>query len=288
MQTSEPFSFKRMSNEQRLMTVLRYAILIFLTLVIVGPILMAIFAGMRTNGEFQSRPFDIPRNDIQWQNFTNILKSDSFWQATRNSVYITAGVTIINLVTSSMLAFAFSRLKFFGKGILFNILSFGLLFPIVVAILPIFIQIRDLDLINSLWGVIFPLVAFGLPVNVTILRSFFIAIPNELEDASYIDGCTTFGFFRHILIPISRPALAAVATLSIVGAWNDYFVSLLILNDPKKWPLPLGIMQFQGQYGTDWARVMAYVVILMIPAVVFYLFTEKYIVTGLTGGELKG
>lgn len=288
MQTTESFSFKRMSNEQRLITLVKYVILIFLVMVIVGPILMAIFAGMRTNGEFQSRPFDIPRNEIQWGNFTSVLKSDSFWQSARNSAYITTAVTIINLVASSMLAFAFSRLRFFGKGILFNILSFGLLFPTVVAILPIFLQIRDLDLINNLWGVIFPMVAFGLPGNVIILRSFFIAIPNELEDASYIDGCTTFGFFRHILIPISRPALAAVATLSIVTAWNEYFLPLLILNDPKKWPLPLGIMQFQGQYGTDWARVMAYVVILMIPAIVFYLFTEKFIVTGLTGGELKG
>ncbi len=288
MQTSEPFSFKRMSNEQRILTVLRYAILIFLCLVIVGPILMVLLAGMRTSGEFQARPFDIPRHAIRWGNYTSVLKSHDFWQSARNSVYITAAVTAINLVTSSMLAFAFSRLRFFGKTIMFNILSFGLLFPIVVAVLPIFIQIRDLHLINSFWGVIFPLIAFGLPGNVIILRSFFIAIPNELEDASYIDGCTTFGFFRHILIPISRPALAAVATLSVVGAWNDYFLSLLILNDPKKWPLPLGIMRFQGQYGTDWARVMAYVLILMIPAIIFYLFTEKFIVTGLTGGELKG
>ncbi len=288
MQTTESFSFRRMTNSQRSFTLLKYAVLIFLVMVIIGPILMVVFAGMRTNGEFQSRPFDIPRNEIQWQNFTGILESDTFWTATRNSLYITAAATILNLSLASLLAFAFSRLTFFGKGILFNILSFGLLFPIVVAILPIFLQIRDLDLINNLWGVIFPMVAFGLPGNVIILRSFFIAIPNELEDASYIDGCSTFGFFRFILMPISRPALMAVATLSVVAGWNEYFLPLLILNDPDKWPLPLGIMQFQGQYGTDWARVMAYVAILMVPAIIFYLFTEKYIVTGLTGGELKG
>ena len=288
MQTTETFSFKRMTNGQRFFTLLKYVVLIVLVLVIIGPIIMVVFAGMRTNGEFQSRPFDIPREGIQWKNFTGILESDSFWRAARNSLYISAAVTAINLSLASMLAFAFSRLTFFGKGIIFNILSFGLLFPTVVAILPIFLQIRDLGLINSLWGVVFPMVAFGLPGSVIILRSFFIAVPNELEDASYIDGCSTFGFFRFILMPIARPALAAVATIQVVLAWNEYFLPLLILNDPNKWPLPLGIMRFQGQYGTDWARVMAYVGILMVPAIIFYLFTEKYIVTGLTGGELKG
>jgi raffinose/stachyose/melibiose transport system permease protein len=109
-----------------------------------------------------------------------------------------------------------------------------------------------------------------------------------LEDASYIDGCTTFGFFRRILLPLARPALTAVAVLQVIFSWNEYFLPLLVLNDPHLWPLPLGIMQFQGQFGTDWARVMAYVTLLLIPTVVFYLVAEKYIVTGLTGGELRG
>jgi raffinose/stachyose/melibiose transport system permease protein len=139
-----------------------------------------------------------------------------------------------------------------------------------------------------MWGVILPLVAFGLPGSVVILRSFFIHVPSELEDAAYIDGCSTFGFFRHILIPLARPALLAVVTLQVIASWNEYFLPLLVLNDPKLWPLPLGIMQFQGQYGTDFARIMAYVCLLIIPAVLFYMVAEKYIVTGLTGGELKG
>jgi raffinose/stachyose/melibiose transport system permease protein len=167
-------------------------------------------------------------------------------------------------------------------------LSLGLLFPLVIAILPIFIQIRQLKLIDNLWGIILPLVAFGLPGSVVILRGFFIHVPSELEDAAYIDGCTTFGFFRYILIPLARPALTAVAVLQVIASWNEYFLPLLVLNDQSQWPLPLGIMQYQGQYGTDWARVMAYVTLLILPAVLFYMFAEKYIVTGLTGGELKG
>ena len=275
-------------NEKRLALATRYAILVVLTMIVAGPVLTAVLGGMRTNGEFLSRPFDLPRQGIQWQHYTAVLKSADFWQATRNSLYITTGITVLNVSLASLLAFVFSRMQFFGRGLLFNILSIGLLFPIVVAILPVFIQIRSLGLINNLWGVILPMVAFGLPGSVVILRSFFMAVPVELEDASYIDGCSTFGFFRYILLPLSRPALTAVATIQVIIGWNEYFLPLLILNDPNKWPLPLGIMRYQGQYGTDWARVMAYVTILIIPAIIFYVVTEKYIVTGLTGGELKG
>ncbi len=206
----------------------------------------------------------------------------------KNSLVITISTTVLNVFCSSLLAFIFSRVDFRGRGLLFNILSLGLLFPIVIAILPIFIQIRQLNLINNLLGVIFPLVAFGIPGSVVILRGFFIAVPNELEDAAYIDGCTTFGFFRHILLPLARPALTAVAVLQVIASWNEYFLPTLVLKDVHLWPLPLGIQHFQGEHLTDWARIMAYVTILIIPAVIFYLFAEKYIVTGLTGGELKG
>ena len=266
----------------------RYIILIILCLVIMGPVATAVLGSIRTTGEFLAIPFGLPQGDVQWGNYQSILENPSFWNSLKSSVLITTGVTVLNISLASMLAYVFSRLNFRGQGLLFNILSIGLLFPLVIAILPVFIQIRQLSLFNSLWGVILPLVAFGLPGSVIILRSFFVSVPSELEDAAYIDGCTGVGFFRYILIPLARPALISVATLQVIVSWNEYFLPLLVLNDPELWPLPLGIMQFQGQYGTDYARIMAYVTLLIIPAVLFYLATEKYIVNGLTGGELKG
>ncbi|MEP6984070.1 MAG: carbohydrate ABC transporter permease [Chloroflexota bacterium] len=266
----------------------RYAVLIILCVIVMSPVVTAVLGSIRTNGEFLSTPFGLPQSGIQWVNYTDILLDSGFWNLMRNSLIITITVTIMNVILASLLAFVFSRVNFRGRGLLFNILSLGLLFPIVIAILPIFIQIRQFGLINNLWGIILPLVAFGLPGSVVILRGFFIAVPNELEDASYIDGCTTFGFFRYILLPLARPALTAVAVLQVIASWNEYFLPYLILNDQKLWPLPLGIQQFQGEHLTDWAKIMAYVTLLIIPAVIFYLFAEKYIVTGLTGGELKG
>jgi raffinose/stachyose/melibiose transport system permease protein len=267
---------------------IKYVVLIVVCLIVGGPILTAFLGSIRTTGEFQSAPFGLPQSGIQWVNYQGILESSAFWNSFKNSLIISASVTLLNVACGSMLAFVLSRVSFWGRGLLFNIVSLGLLFPLVIAILPIFIQVRQMGLINNLLGVILPLVAFGLPGSVVILRGFFISVPGELEDAAYIDGCTTFGFFRYILIPLARPALTAVAVLQVIYSWNEYFLPLLVLNDENLWPLPLGISQFQGQYGTDWARVMAYVCLLIIPAVLFYVLTEKYIVTGLTGGELKG
>jgi raffinose/stachyose/melibiose transport system permease protein len=274
--------------QQSALSVFKYGFLIILCLVIAGPVATAVLGSIRTTGEFTSAPFGLPQTGIHWENYADILANPQFWNSLKNSLFITISVTLLNIVFGSTLAFVFSRVNWFGRRFVFNVLLIGLLFPLVVAILPIFIEVRQLGLIDSEWGVILPLVAFGLPGSVVILRSFFTHVPGELEDASYIDGCTTFGFFRHILIPLARPALISVAVLQVIASWNEYFLPLLVLNDPDKWPLPLGIMQFQGQFGTDYARIMAYVTLLIIPAVLFYLVAEKYIVTGLTGGELKG
>lgn len=269
--------------------VLKYALLTTICVIMMLPVLVAVLGSIRTTGELTTRPFGLPTRGIQWQNYTRVLTDTKFWRAGLNSVGITLGVTVLNVTLASMLAFALSRLQFRTRNLWFNILSIGLLFPLVVAILPIFIQIRNFGLTGSLLGVIIPLTVFGLPGSVVILRGFFIAIPRELEEAAYIDGANRVQFFSQILLPMARPAIFAVATIQIIAAWNDFFLSLVVLGGtPDAWPLPLGLMQFQGQFGADWAGVMAYITILMIPAIIFYLFTQRYIVTGLTGGELKG
>src|SRR4029079_1304163 len=148
------------------------------------------------------------------------------------------------------------------------------LFPVAVAILPLYITLRQAGLVDTLWGIILPQIAFGIPVNVLILRGFFSTVPRELEEAAAIDGCTSAGFFVRVLLPLMRPALAAVAVLTMVYSWNDFFLPLLVLNSEKLYTLPLGIMQFQGQFGTNWAAVLAFISLSLIPTVIFYLFAE--------------
>ena len=267
--------------------ILQYTILIVLAMIILGPILTAVLGGLKTTGELFDQPFGLPAVP-RWENYTGILTSDIIWRQLGNSVLIVIGTVTLTVATSALLAFVFSRLIFPGRELLFNFFTLGLLFPVTIAFLPVFIQVRQMGLIDNHFGIILPLVAFGIPGSTLILRGFFRAIPSELEDAAYIDGCGTLGFFWYVLLPLARPALGAVIVLQTIVAWNEYFLPLLVFTDNTKWPLTLGIMQFQGQYGTDWGRVMAFVSVLIVPAVLFYIFTQRYIVTGLTGGELKG
>ncbi len=265
----------------------QYAILITLALIILGPVITAVLGGLKTTGELYDQPFGLP-SVPRWENYTGILSSGVFWRQLLNSAIIVVGTVSMTVTTSALLAFVFSRLVFRGRELIFNFFTLGLLFPVTIAFLPVFIQVRQLSLIDSYFGVILPLVAFGIPGSTLILRGFFRAIPSELEDASYIDGCGTIGFFWYVLLPLARPALGAIVVLQTIVAWNEYFLPLLVFTDDSKWPLTLGIMQFQGQFGTDWGRVMAFVSLLIVPAVLFYILTQRYIVTGLTGGELKG
>jgi len=265
----------------------QYFILSIVVVIIFVPIVILIFGSLKTRGEMYSQPYTIP-NPPRWENYIKILSQPSFWTMLRNSlvvmVVVTAGVVII----SSLAAFVFARTEFRGKRLAFNFLILGIMFPINVAILPVYLVLRQVGLLNNLWGVIVVQAAFLLSGNILILRGFFAAIPAELEAAAYIDGCTVFGFFWRILLPLARPALAAVAALTMVVSWNDLLVPLVVIDKDKLWTLPLGTMQFQGQYGQDLALVAAFVTLSAVPAVIFYLLAERQIVSGLTAGAIKG
>ncbi len=206
----------------------------------------------------------------------------------RNSLLVMAATTTGVVLVTSMAAFVFARMKFRSKDLLFNILTLGLMFPINIAILPVYLLIRDLHLPDTFLGVILVQTAFALSGNIMILRGFFLSIPMELEDASYIDGCTPFDFFWQILLPIAKPALAAVAALTMIVSWNDLLVPLVLINKETLWTLPLGTMQFQGQYGMDISLVNAFVSLSALPTIIFYFFAERQIVAGMTAGAVKG
>jgi raffinose/stachyose/melibiose transport system permease protein len=211
----------------------------------------------------------------------------------KNSLIVMVATTTGTVIISSMVAFVLARLEFRGKNFVFNLFTLGLMFPINVAILPVYFVLRQLTqlglpLIDSLLGIILVQIAFQLSGNIMILKGFFTAVPTELQDAAYMDGCTNFDFFRRILLPLVKPSLAAVAALVMIVSWNDLLVPLVVLNSNDLWTLPLGTMQFQGQWGQDLALVSAFVALSSIPTIIFYFFAEKQIVAGLTAGAVKG
>jgi raffinose/stachyose/melibiose transport system permease protein len=267
--------------------VLRYTVCTLIALVILIPLVVAVLGGLKTNGQLMARPLSWP-DPIVWSNYGDVVRREQFWQQAFNSLLVMLATTFLVLGIASSAAFVFARMRFRGRDVIATYFMLGLLFPATIAILPLYIMIRRLGFLDTLWGIILPQVAFALPISVLILRTFFRSIPNEIEDAAYVDGATPFEFYIRILLPLSRPGLSAVAVLTMVQSWNAFFLPLVVLNDEKKWTLPLGVMQYSGQYMTDWARVLAFVTLAMLPAIIFYLFAERQIVAGLTSGALKG
>jgi raffinose/stachyose/melibiose transport system permease protein len=267
--------------------ILQYIILSMITLVIIVPIVILVFGSLKTTGEMYAHAYTIP-NPPNLENYDQVLFHSSFWTLLLNSFVVMVSTTAGVLTVCSLASFVFARMQFRGKELVFNILMLGLMFPITVAIMPVYLVIRDMNLTNTLVAVILVQTAFGVSGNILILRSFFLSIPVELQDSASIDGCTTFGFFWRILLPLARPALAAVGALTMIVSWNDLLTPLVILDKENLWTLPLGTMQFQGQYSSDIAAVAAFVTLSALPAIIFYLFAERQIVAGLTAGAVKG
>jgi raffinose/stachyose/melibiose transport system permease protein len=267
----------------------QYLILSILVVLVIVPVVMLVFGALKTRGELMSHPYTLPIPP-RWENLVDVLTKPtySFWQMLRNSLVVMASVTFLVVTLCSLAAFVFARMEFRSKGFFFNLFTLGLMFPINVAILPVYFVLRQIDGIDHLWGVILVETAFLLSGNILILRGFFAAIPAELQDAAYVDGATSFDFFWRILLPLARPALSAVVALTMIVSWNDLLVPLVVINNDKLWTLPLGTMQFQGQYGQDLSLVSAFVLISAVPTLIFYFFAERQIVSGLTAGAVKG
>ena len=271
--------------------VVTYVVLVIVAAAILVPIAYAVLGGFKTNGELAGDPASIIPKEWILSNYTDVLfgaNAATFWRQAFNSLVIAAIAVSVTVGFASLAAFVFARIAFPGREAVFTLFVFGLLFPSAVAILPLYILVRNLGLAGNPLGVALPQAAFLLPLTIIILRPFFRSIPAELEDASRIDGCSAFGFFWRVLLPLSRPALATVSVLAIVTTWNAFLLPLILLNGADQWTLPLGVMNFSTQYGQDQARVLAFTVISIIPAVVYYVLAERQIVGGLTAGAVKG
>ncbi|WP_330469257.1 carbohydrate ABC transporter permease [Streptomyces longwoodensis] len=251
------------------------------------PLLYAVLSGFKSTDQLSRNPVGLPDPWVT-SNYTGILASGSFWQLVGSSTFIAIGTTVLVVAVSALAAFSFARFAFRGREVLFTLFTIGLMFPFAVAALPLFLLLRSMGLLDNPLGVMLPQAAFGLPMTIVILRGFFREIPAELEEAATLDGCGPLGFFWRVLLPMARPALGTVSVLAVVASWNNFLLPLLVFTDDTWWTVPIGVQQFQGQYSSDTARVFAYLVLAMVPALAFYSVAERQLVGGLTAGATKG
>ncbi len=256
-------------------------------LFVMVPLMATVLGGFKSLGELRTNPFGLPQV-WELEHYASILGSRRYWQLLRNSLVISAMTVVLTLIVASMAAFVFAHIRFFGSSMLLNYLTMGLLFPAATAILPIFIKVRDLGLLDTYFGVVLPQVAFALAMSILLLRRFFRDLPEELLEAALVDGCSYVNFFLYITLPLSRPILATVGTITFVHSWNAYLVPLVMLNSDSMYPWPLGIMVYQGEYSTEWHLILAFITLTILPTVLLFLFAQKHIVAGLTAGSVKG
>lgn len=250
-------------------------------IVIVVPIMYGVIGGFKDPGQLQNNPLG-PPSPWNVNNYIDILSDGTFWRNTFNSLFIGLATVALVVAASALAAFMFARYAFRGREVLFMLFAAGLMFPPAVAVLPLFVLLREIGLLSSPWGVILPQAAFGLPLTIIILRTFFRGIPAEIEESAVLDGCSTFGVFWRIMLPMARPALAVVAVLALVTSWNNFLLPLLVLISERDWwTLPLGVQQFSSQFGQDTARVLAYTMLATVPALAFFFVAERQIVAGI-------
>lgn len=263
-----------------------YFVALVVIALMLGPVIYIILGGFRSNSAITVDPAGFP-DPWNVENYVGVITSGQFWGQVGNSTMVALATTVGAVALGLAASYVIARYNFRGRGALYALFASGLMFPITVAITPLYIVIRSLGLMNSLPGIILPQIAFALPTTIIILVPFLRAIPDEIQEAASIDGCSRLGFFWRMVLPLAVPGVITVGILAFIGSWNAYLLPLFILNNEASFTLPLGVQAFSSQYSVDTARVLAFTSLSMLPALLFFSLFERRIVGGLTGA-VKG
>jgi alpha-1,4-digalacturonate transport system permease protein len=228
-----------------------------------------------------------PVNELKWawNNYTDLFDKFSFGTYLWNSVFITVVATALTLLFNSMAAFALSKYRFKGQKFVFLLIIATLMIPPTIILVPVFLVINQVGLLNSLWGVILPAVA--TPTGVFLLRQYMLTIPDELLEAARMDHASEWRIYWRIVLPLSAPALAVLAIFSVMWRWNDFLLPLIVLSQNEFFTLQLALNSFQGELNTQWHYLLAMTVITLLPVTLVFAFLQRYITTGIAGAGVK-
>jgi raffinose/stachyose/melibiose transport system permease protein len=267
--------------------IFKWVIIISFVFYAVFPFLWLVLASLKTNAELLNNPFTLPEV-FQFNNYSNAIQEAGLGRLIINSLVISTSATFLNILFSSMCAFAIARHTFWGNNVLFLMITAGILVPLNALIIPYFAIINFLNLYDTRIGLIIVYCAVGLPVSTFILTEFFKSIPKEIEEASYLDGCNFAARYFKIMLPLALPGLATAGTFQFILCWNEFIYAMLLTSSTDIRTIQFGISYFTNQFFSDYVGMFAAVVISIIPSItVFILFQEK-VINGLTAGSVKG
>lgn len=262
--------------------------LIFFAAIWIAPCIFIVFTSLKSLGEVTTSGVFQPPTDPRFENYSAAWRRGGFDRAFLNSTLVSAIKVPLGLAISALAAYALAQIKARTNRLLFLFFLFGTMLPFQVMLAPLFTIVNQLGLIDTYVGLILPYLAFGIPFQVFILYSFFRSVPKELGEAATIDGANHFTMFRRIYLPVMLPILAALFIFDFVATWNEFAMALVIMQNKAMWTLPLGLMSFQGQFSSDYGQLNAAIMITVIPAVTIYLIFQRYFVSGLASGAIKG
>ena len=274
-----------MRKEQIYVRTFVHIILAFGAITMIAPFIWMVSTSLKSLNEVFVFPPTLFGESLRWNNYLQISDRFPFSIFFLNSLKIAVLVTAGQLFTCSLGGYSFARLKFPGRDIIFLLYLATLMIPYFVIVIPIFIMMRSFGWVDTHYALIVPglFSAFGT----FLMKQFFLTIPRELEDAAKIDGCTPFGIYRRIFLPLSKPALAALGIFTFMWSWNDFLAPLIFLNTITKRTIPLGLAVMQGLYSTDWPSLMAASVLSVMPIIIVFLCAQEFFVKGITLSGLK-
>ena len=282
-----------MGNEKKIIGT-KNVFLCFLSIIILCVLLFPLFWVIITSLKTEKEIFQIPPTF-----FPHVLNTKSYaaqvetgdfnmFRSFRNSFLISIGSMLIAVILAVPASYGIAKYRFKGKKIVLLGFLVTQMLPVSVLLTPMFIMFKNMHLYNTQYAAILADATIGIPFSVLILKNYFASIPKELEEAAYIDGCNRFTGFVRILIPIAKPGIVVCAIFSFLYAWGDLAYGMTFILDQQKRPITAGIFNFMGQYGTKWSYLTAFAVVTIIPVALIFIFMQKYIISGMTSGAVKG
>lgn len=278
----------KLTGKDLILAILRWILILFFAVYTLFPLIWLVISSLKTNFEFLAgSPFALPAKP-QWSNYTNALTVAGLGRMLFNSVFVGLSATVVNIIVASMGAYCISRFRFRGRERIFTLFTAGILVPLNALMVPYFVIITKLGLINTYGGMILLYTAIGIPMSTFLIRGLMDSIPMELEEAAYIDGCGFYARFFHIILPLSRTSIVTAATFEFLTCWNEFVFANLLVSSEKLRTIQVGIRYFTNQFSTDYVSMYAAIVISIIPSIVGYVLFQEQIIAGMTSGAVKG
>lgn len=274
-------------TQARVVTVLTYAAALVLGAFSVAPLVWMVLTSIKPRAEILTRDPVFWPSDPQWGRYVDVLER-GFSGYLTNSLTVAAATTVLGVTVAALAGYSLARLQVGLKRYLLLVVLATQMFPMVVLIIPLFAVMRNLGLLDSLAGLVIAYLSFTTPLAVWILRGFFASIPDDLEDAALVDGCTRFGAIRRIVVPLAGPGIAASSIFVFIAAWNEFLFALTFVKQDSLRTLPVALQSLVGRAGADNGAIMATSVLFTLPVVVFFLLVHRRMTSGIVAGAVKG